>query len=88
MTIESHTNPNLPTAPGLGNVSWWITVRVTQTVPQLFSAVLGNPTGMVAARASAAVQPGMGCVYALDPTAAGAFTRMGRASSNPSAGFM
>jgi hypothetical protein len=77
VTIESHTNPNLPTAPGLGNVSWWITVRVTQTVPQLFSAVLGNPTGMVAARASAAVQPGMGCVYALDPTAAGAFYQNG-----------
>jgi hypothetical protein len=77
VTIESHTTPNVPTAPGLGSVGWWITVRVTQRVPQLFSAILGNPTGLIAARASAAVQPGMGCVYALDPTASGSFYQNG-----------
>lgn len=77
VTIESQATPTVPTAPGLGGVGWWITVRVRQTVPQLFSAVLGNPTGRVTARASAAVQPGLGCVYALDPAASGAFYQNG-----------
>ena len=75
--IESQTTPTVPTAPGVHNVGWWITVRVTQTVPQLFSAILGKSTGMVAARASAVVQPGLGCVYALDPVAPGSFYQNG-----------
>src|SRR5262245_5011142 len=77
VTIESHTTPKVPTAQGVNNVGWWITVRVTQTVPQLFSAILGNSTGMVAARASAVVQPALGCVYALDPVAPGSFYQNG-----------
>ena len=55
---------------GLGNVTvfnaanpagvqikagYWVTARVWEDIPQLFSAVLGNSTGRVAARASAAV---------------------------------
>ncbi len=43
-----------PTAPCAG-VVYWVTVRVAQTVPQLFSAVLGNGMGLVSARATAAV---------------------------------
>jgi hypothetical protein len=38
---------------------------------------MGNTTGTIAARASAVIQPGMGCVYALDPTAQGAFYQNG-----------
>jgi hypothetical protein len=77
VTIESQASGNVPTAPGLANTAWWITVRVTQTVPQLFSAILGNNTGLIAARASAVVQPGLGCVYALDPVASGSFYQNG-----------
>lgn len=43
-----------PTAPCV-DVFYWVTVRVSQSIPQLFSAVLGNSTGMVSARATAAV---------------------------------
>jgi hypothetical protein len=43
-----------PTAPGVA-VSYWVTVRVNQQVPQLFSAVLGNTSGLVSARATAAI---------------------------------
>jgi hypothetical protein len=43
-----------PTAPCVDTV-FWVTVRVSQTVPQLFSAIMGNPTGLVSARATAAV---------------------------------
>jgi hypothetical protein len=43
-----------PTAPCV-DTYYWVTVRVSQQVPQLFSAVLGNYMGMSAARATAAV---------------------------------
>jgi Flp pilus assembly protein TadG len=43
-----------PTAPCV-DVMYWVTVRVAETVPQLFSAVLGNGTGLVSARATAAI---------------------------------
>jgi hypothetical protein len=87
VTIETQTTPKVPTAPGLGNVGWWITVRVSETVPQLFSAVLGNSTGTVAARASAAVQPGLGCVYALDPVASGSFYQNGSTTFSSGCGI-
>ena len=45
-------------APGV-NVRYWVTVRITNSVPQLFSAVLGNTTGTVAARATAAITDGI-----------------------------
>lgn len=44
----------VPNAPGVA-AYYFVTVRVTETVPQLFSAVMGNPTALVAARATAAV---------------------------------
>src|SRR5262249_53109029 len=76
-----------PTAPGLGNVGWWITVRVTQKVPALFSGFLGYENGTVAARASAAVQPGLGCVYALDPSAPSSFYQNGNTSFSSGCGI-
>ena len=42
----------VPTVPGV-NVFYWVTARTYQRTPQLFSAVLGNPTGASAARATA-----------------------------------
>ncbi len=77
VTITSDVTPTIPTAPGVGGVGYWITVRVSQTVPQLFSAILGNTTGVVSARATAALHPGLGCVYALDPIASGSFSQNG-----------
>ncbi|HUQ95955.1 MAG TPA: pilus assembly protein TadG-related protein [Bryobacteraceae bacterium] len=44
----------VPTAPGVA-AFYYITVRVVETVPQLFSAVMGNPVATVSARATAAV---------------------------------
>ncbi len=43
-----------PTRTGL-EVQYWVTVRVTESVPQLFSAVMGNPWATVSARATAAI---------------------------------
>jgi Putative Flp pilus-assembly TadE/G-like len=69
-----------PTAPGVNSGSWWVTVRLTQRVPQLFSAVLGNMSGMIAARATASVNPAMGCVYVLDPIADASYYQNGSTS--------
>jgi len=57
-----------PTAAGVSSSQYWITARVTQSVPQLFSAVLGNSTGLVAARATASLNPSKDCMYVMAPT--------------------
>src|SRR6266481_3353649 len=103
VTITSDVNPSsvnpIPTAHGVNNGTWWITARVARRVPNLFSAVLGNRSGVVAARATAAIQPGLACVYALDPSAQGAYSQNGSTtfsancgiyvdSNNPSAAMM
>src|SRR5262249_22213220 len=61
--------------------------RVAQKVPNLFSAVLGNSSGWVAARATAAIQPGLACVYALDPTAQGAYYQNGNTTFKANCGI-
>jgi hypothetical protein len=77
-----------PTTSGLTSGSWWITARVVQNVPQLFSAVLGNTMGTVAARATAAIQPGLGCVYALDPSAPGSYYQNGSTTFTANCGIL
>jgi Flp pilus assembly protein TadG len=76
-----------PTAPGMGTATYWVTFRVIQKVPQMFSAVLGNPTGMVAARSTTAVIGGGACIYALNPNALGAVSVGGTASLVSSCGI-
>ena len=45
-----------PTAdPPCVDTFYWVTVRVTERVPQLFSSIFGNIEGVVSARATAAV---------------------------------
>src|SRR5579871_5615416 len=60
VTVESGANstPNdctlaFPTAPCLVS-DYWVTVRAVESLPQLFSAVLGNTTSLSSARATAA----------------------------------
>lgn len=50
--LGSATPP--PTVPGV-IPDYWVTARAVETVPQLFSAILGNATGVVSARATAAI---------------------------------
>ena len=49
-----------PTAPGVVNMVYWVTVRTVQTVPQLFSAVGGGTEGTVSAVATAAIAASIG----------------------------
>ena len=66
-----------PTAAGVNSSSYWVTMRVNQSVPQLFSAVLGNMNGLVSARATASLNPAKDCVYVMDPTGADALSMSG-----------
>ena len=54
VTVSADTTSTPPTAPGV-NVHYWVTVRITNTIPQLYSAVLGNANATIAARATAAI---------------------------------
>jgi Flp pilus assembly protein TadG len=53
VTIQANTG-NPITAAGVSSM-YWVTVRVTETVPQLFSAVMGHPVATVSARATGAL---------------------------------
>ena len=69
-----------PTAPGVNSSAYWVTMRVNQSVPQLFSAVLGNMNGLVSARATAALSPAKDCVYVMDPAGSGSLFMNGSPS--------
>ncbi len=49
-----------PTVPNVKGVVYWVTVRAYQSVPQLFSSILGNTRGQVSAIATAAIAPSVG----------------------------
>lgn len=69
VTLEADASPARP--PTLSGVTppYWTTVRVAESVPQLFSAALGNTRALVAARATGGVVPNpLACIYALDPS--------------------
>jgi Flp pilus assembly protein TadG len=69
-----------PTVSGL-TVPYWVTVTVSQSLPQTFSAVLGHTLSTVSVRATATYTSGTGsCVYVLNPTANQALSVKGAAS--------
>ena len=67
VTIAADVSSPAPTAPGV-QVEYWVTVRAAESIPQLFSAVMGHATGTSAARATAAIMDMLlpAQVYALD----------------------
>lgn len=71
--ISAGNSSPSPTVPGV-NVRYWVTARVSENIPQLFSAVLGGASLTAAARATAGVHVDTenACIYVLDPTARGA----------------
>jgi hypothetical protein len=87
ITYQSGVTSVPPTAPGIGSAAYWVTFRVIQKVPQMFSAVLGNTSGMVAARSTAVVTGAINCIYALNPTAPNAVSVGGTASLVSSCGI-
>src|SRR3954447_20935741 len=67
-----------PTASGV-IMSYWVIVRVSESIPQLFSSVLGYPNAAVTARATTGAREASsgGCILALNPSAHGALTVSG-----------
>lgn len=65
--VQADAGGSPPTVPGI-TADYWTTVRVSETVPQLFSAVLGNLFGTSAARATAVIiaQPAPASFYGLN----------------------
>src|SRR5271157_1753248 len=59
--------------------AYWVRFVVSENIPTLFSAVLGQPWTVVSARATGGVfASGVGgCVYVLDPSASGAWQMSG-----------
>jgi hypothetical protein len=75
-----------PTVAGL-NSSYWATARVSETQPQMFSAVLGNRTATVSARATAIITPdARDCIYIMDPSSSGSLNMTGTSSLVSSCG--
>ncbi len=87
VTYQTGTGSTPPTAPGSGTAAYWVTFRVVQRVPQMFSAILGYPNGLVAARSTAMLMGASDCIYALNPTQSGAFQVGGTANLTSSCGI-
>ena len=87
VTYQTGVGGTPPTATGIGTTSYWVTYRVGQRVPQFFSSVLGNTSGMVVARASAALTGASDCIYALNPSLSGAVSVGGTAALTASCGI-
>jgi hypothetical protein len=83
----SGTSPTPPTVSGLNSVSYWVTYRVVQKVPQMFSALLGFPNGLVAARSTAVIIGANDCIFAMDPSGSGAMNVSGSAELVASCGL-
>jgi Flp pilus assembly protein TadG len=69
-----------PTVAGI-TVPYWVTVTVSQSLPQTFSAILGHRFSTVSVRATATYTSGSSkCVYVLDPSAPAAISMVGGSS--------
>jgi Flp pilus assembly protein TadG len=68
VTVASGTDTP-PTVTGTAP-KYWVTVRVSESIPQLFSAVLGVQNAAITARSTAGYFPGSigGCIYVLNKT--------------------
>jgi hypothetical protein len=77
-TVTLQGGTSAPPAPGV-TPAYWVTATVTERIPTLFSAALGQPWSQVASQSTAGMFKGGGggCVYVLDPTANGAWTQSG-----------
>jgi Flp pilus assembly protein TadG len=67
VTMQANNTSPAPTVPGV-TIDYWVTTRVVERVPQLFSAILGNTHAMVASRATAGIMDSVvaGSLYGLN----------------------
>jgi len=79
---------NIP-VPGIAPTKYWVTATVSEKIPTLFSAVLGNQWLTVKSRATEGVfnPGGSGCVYVLDPTDPGSLSMAGTSTITSGCGI-
>jgi hypothetical protein len=87
VTYQAGVGSTPPTKTGMGSASYWVVFRVMQKVSSISSAIFDSPSGLVAARSTAAVIGASDCIYALNPTADGAVQVNGAASLNSACGI-
>jgi hypothetical protein len=87
VTYEAGVSGLPPNVSGMSSTSYWVTFWAIEKVPMMFSAILGNTSGLVAARSSAAVVGSSDCIYALNPNASGAVSVGGTARLTASCGI-
>jgi hypothetical protein len=77
-TVTMQGGTTAPPTPGV-TPAYWVKATVTERIPTLFSAALGQPYEQIASQSTAAIFKGSGggCVYVLNPTASGAWTQSG-----------
>jgi hypothetical protein len=80
VTIQANTTSPPPTVSGV-TVTYWVTVRITQSNPLTFLGVFGGSNLGIGVRSTAAVIPASisDCVIALDPSASQAISASGSA---------
>jgi hypothetical protein len=87
VTYQSGIGSVPAAAPGTASASYWVTFRVAKTVPQMFSAILGNAAGVVVSSSTGAILGATDCIYALNPSASGSISVGGSASLTSSCGI-
>ncbi len=82
VTMQSNVTASPPTVPGV-SVTYWVTVRITQSNPLTFLGVFGGSTLGIGVRSTSAVVPvtSTACIVALSPTASPAITISGGSTS-------
>lgn len=89
VTIAAHGPDNVsPPVPNL-TPTYWVSAIASETIPQLFSAILGQKNAVVKVRGTAAIfqKPTGACIYALDSGSGTAFDASGTPDIEASCGI-
>jgi hypothetical protein len=87
-TVMVEANTSSVPVSGVSGVSYWVRATASESIPQLFAAVLGKSFMNVTSQSVSAVfgQAKGACIYALDPTAPDAVLINGTATVNAACG--
>lgn len=87
VTYQAGVSSVPPTAPGSAIASYWVTFRAIRKVPQLFSAAIGNPSGLIVSRSTGAILGASDCVFAMNPGVSGSLQVGGTSSLTSTCGI-
>lgn len=86
-TVTLSAGTGAPPSVSATSTKYYVTATVTESLPSLFSAVLGQPWMNVTGKSTAAIIASGGCIYVLDPTATGALSMNGNSSVSSGCGI-